>query len=62
MADYEWYWKKNELKHDDWLGEIGGYCCPCPLNSGVFLDKTCISKKEDVRQKKSVIFYVGYIF
>jgi hypothetical protein len=26
------------------VGEIGGYSCPCPLNSGIFLDKTCIRK------------------
>jgi hypothetical protein len=22
------------------VGEIGGYYCPCPLNSGIFPDKT----------------------
>jgi hypothetical protein len=39
--------------------EIGGYRCPCPLNSGIFLNKTSISK-EDTRWKNTQIGIVNF--
>jgi hypothetical protein len=35
----------DELKKKSGWSENGGYCCPCPLISGTFLNKTHITSK-----------------